>query len=34
MNRFSKLGFIESNGGTEVHSSLLHVVLDDYGFAL
>ena len=23
MNRFSKLGFIESNGGTEVHSSLL-----------
>jgi hypothetical protein len=29
MNRFSKLGFIESNGGTEVHSPLLHVMLHD-----
>jgi CRP/FNR family cyclic AMP-dependent transcriptional regulator len=29
MNRFRKLGFIEYNGGLEVHSSLLHVVLHD-----
>src|SRR5205085_10994950 len=29
MNRFRKLGFIEYNGGVEVHSSLLNVVLHD-----
>jgi len=29
MNRFRKLGFIEYNGGIEVHSSLLHLVLHD-----
>src|ERR1039458_1650098 len=29
MNRFRKLGFIEYDGGIEVHSSLLRVVLDD-----
>ena len=29
MNRFRKLGFIEYNGGLEVHSSLLNVVLHD-----
>jgi CRP-like cAMP-binding protein len=29
LNRFRKLGFIEYNGGLEVHSSLLHVVLHD-----
>lgn len=29
MNKFRKLGFIEYNGGPEVHSSLLHVVLHD-----
>jgi CRP-like cAMP-binding protein len=29
MNRFRKLGFIHYNGGLEVHSSLLHVVLHD-----
>ncbi len=29
MNRFRKLGFIEYNGGMEVHSSLLNVVLHD-----
>jgi CRP/FNR family transcriptional regulator, cyclic AMP receptor protein len=29
MNTFRKLGFIEYNGGLEVHSSLLHVVLHD-----
>jgi len=29
MNRFRKLGFIEYNGGIEVHSSLLNVVLHD-----
>ena len=29
MNRFRKLGFIEYNGGLEVHSSLLTVVLHD-----
>jgi CRP/FNR family transcriptional regulator, cyclic AMP receptor protein len=27
MNRFRKLGFIHYNGGLEVHSSLLNVVL-------
>ena len=29
MNRFRKLGFIDYNGGIEVHSSLLNVVLHD-----
>jgi CRP-like cAMP-binding protein len=29
MNRFRKMGFIEYNGGLEVHSSLLNVVLHD-----
>jgi CRP/FNR family cyclic AMP-dependent transcriptional regulator len=29
MNRFRKLGFIEYNGGLEVHGSLLNVVLHD-----
>jgi CRP/FNR family transcriptional regulator, cyclic AMP receptor protein len=29
MNKFQKLGFIAYNGGIEVHSSLLNVVLDD-----
>jgi CRP/FNR family transcriptional regulator, cyclic AMP receptor protein len=29
MNKFRKLGFIEYNGGLEVYSSLLHVVLHD-----
>ena len=29
MNRFRKLGFINYNGGIEVHSSLLNVVLHD-----
>ena len=29
MNRFRKLGFVAYNGGVEVHSSLLHVVLHD-----
>ena len=29
MNRFRKLGFIEYNGGIEVHSSLLNVILHD-----
>jgi CRP/FNR family cyclic AMP-dependent transcriptional regulator len=29
INKFRKLGFIEYNGGLEVHSSLLHVVLHD-----
>ena len=29
MNRFRKLGFIHYNGGMQVHSSLLHVVLHD-----
>jgi len=29
MNRFRKLGFIKYNGGLEVHSSLLNVVLHD-----
>ena len=29
MNRFRKVGFIHYNGGLQVHSSLLHVVLHD-----
>jgi CRP-like cAMP-binding protein len=29
MNRFRKMGFIHYNGGLEVHSSLLNVVLHD-----
>src|SRR5579864_1918073 len=29
MNRFRKLGFVHYNGGIEVHSSLLNVVLHD-----
>jgi CRP-like cAMP-binding protein len=29
MNRFRKLGFVRHNGGLEVHSSLLNVVLHD-----
>lgn len=29
MNRFRKLGFIDYNGGLEVHSSLLNVILHD-----
>jgi CRP-like cAMP-binding protein len=29
MNRFRKLGFIDYNGGLEVRSSLLDVVLHD-----
>ncbi len=29
MNRFRKLAFIEYNGGLEVHSSLLNVILHD-----
>ena len=29
MNKFRKLGFIEYNGGLQVHSSLLSVVLRD-----
>jgi CRP/FNR family transcriptional regulator, cyclic AMP receptor protein len=29
MNKFRKLGFIEYNGGMEVHSSLLNVILYD-----
>ena len=29
MNRFRKLGFLDYNGGLQVHSSLLHVVLHD-----
>ena len=29
MNRFRKLGFIHYDGGLEVHSSLLNVVLHD-----
>ena len=31
MNKFRKLGFIDYNGGLEVHSSLLSVVLRDKG---
>jgi CRP/FNR family cyclic AMP-dependent transcriptional regulator len=31
MNRFRKLGFIDYNGGLEVHSSLLNIVLHDPG---
>jgi CRP/FNR family transcriptional regulator, cyclic AMP receptor protein len=30
MNKFRKLGFIDYNGGIEVHSSLLNVVLHDH----
>jgi CRP-like cAMP-binding protein len=30
MNRFRKLGFVRYNGGLEVHSSLLSVVLHDW----
>ena len=29
MNRFKQMGFIHYNGGLQVHSSLLHVVLHD-----
>jgi CRP/FNR family cyclic AMP-dependent transcriptional regulator len=29
MNKFRKLGFIDYNGGIEVHSSLLNIVLHD-----
>jgi len=29
MNKFRKLGFIQYNGGIEVHSSLLNIVLQD-----
>jgi CRP-like cAMP-binding protein len=29
MNRFRKLGFIHYNGGMQVHSSLLNIVLHD-----
>ncbi len=29
MNRFRKLGFIDYNGGLQVHSSMLNVVLHD-----
>ena len=29
MNRFRKLGFVSYNGGLEVHSSLLNIVLHD-----
>jgi len=29
MNRFRKLGFIDYNGGLEVHSSLLNIILHD-----
>jgi CRP/FNR family transcriptional regulator, cyclic AMP receptor protein len=29
MNKFRKLGFIEYNGGLEIHNSLLNVVLHD-----
>ena len=29
MNKFRQLGFIHYNGGIEVHSSLLNVVLHD-----
>jgi CRP-like cAMP-binding protein len=29
MNRFRELGFIHYNGGLQVHSSLLHVILHD-----
>jgi len=30
MNRFRKLGFIEYNGGLEIHSCLLNVILNDW----
>jgi hypothetical protein len=32
MNKFRKLGFIHYNGGIEVHSSLLNIVLHDSPF--
>src|SRR6202162_2064009 len=32
MNRFRKLGFIHYNGGLQVHSSLLNVVLHDQSY--
>jgi CRP-like cAMP-binding protein len=31
MNKFRKLGFIQYNGGLQIHSSLLSVVLHEYG---
>ena len=33
MNRFRKMGFIDYNGGLEVHSSLLNVILHDQSSA-
>ena len=29
MNKFRKLGFIDYNGGIQVHSSLLNILLHD-----
>jgi CRP/FNR family transcriptional regulator, cyclic AMP receptor protein len=29
MNKFKKLGFIDYNGGLEVHSSLMNMTLHD-----
>jgi hypothetical protein len=29
MNKFRKMGFIHYNGGMQIHSSLLNVVLHD-----
>ena len=29
MNKFRRLGFIDYNGGLEVHSSLTHIILHD-----
>jgi CRP/FNR family transcriptional regulator, cyclic AMP receptor protein len=29
INRFKKLGFVRYNGGFEVHSSILNIVLHD-----
>ena len=29
MNKFRKLGFIHYNGGLEIHSSLLNIILHD-----
>ena len=29
MNKFRKLGFVKYDGGLEVHSSLLNVILHD-----
>jgi CRP/FNR family transcriptional regulator, cyclic AMP receptor protein len=31
MNKFRKLGYIEYNGGLHINSSLLRVILSDYG---